>query len=88
MWARRYYLNNLINVMRDPSGVEPVGEGISEDVKAEVQMPQGMQAKEFFQSKVSEFLEERYDVTDIYDLAHSSYRYDMIVHETYLEEMQ
>ena len=47
-----------------------------------------MQPKDFFQRKVSEFLEEIYDVNDIYDLAHNSHVYDMTVHEAYLEEMQ
>jgi len=63
-------------------------EPLASDLKDEIAVPAGTDAKAFYQNKVDEFLEDTYDIEDICDLELNSHIYDTTVHETFSEELQ
>jgi len=45
--------------------------------------------KTFYRNKVDEFVDfAKYDPNDLADIAHLAHIYDMIVHESFLDELQ
>lgn len=86
-WVRRHFVNEYMAAVRGTKYTHNQ-EKITAIVKEEIKCI-GTDKKTFYKKKIDEFVDfEKHDPNDMADMAHLAHAYDMMVHETFLDELQ